>query len=109
MALRSLTAELGFMAPNLVTYMPKYKCFSLQHIFVCLCRSLKFDWNIPVDANSSVFSREAYRQRATEKSLFSNPGLVSACWKVLQPVLGYCSSALNEDFYDTFLLMGVGF
>lgn len=39
-------AELGFITLNSGIYMPKYRCISLKHIFVYLCYSLKFYWNM---------------------------------------------------------------
>lgn len=58
MALCSLTAELGFMAPYSVIYVTKYKCISLKHI-VSLCCSSKPYWNNQLDADRNVFGNEA--------------------------------------------------
>ena len=45
-ALCSLIAELGFTTLSSDIYMPEYRCISFKHIFVCLCGSLKFHWNM---------------------------------------------------------------
>lgn len=87
--------------------MPKYRCISLKHIFVCLYCSLKFYWNVMwVEMRPHQWSPQATHQW---KPLFPNPGVIFTCRKVPRLMSGYYSSVLSKDFSVSLSLLRVSF